>query len=82
MNSFEMLGREKKSAAIADMMRADGVTSSFAFEMSALVEHGNTLQASGATDWWLRFARSAGYKRKTVPSAETRRMVIELLEGK
>jgi hypothetical protein len=66
-NQFEILGREKKASAIADMMRADGVTP----------ERAGWLPEDG----WLRYSQAAGYKRKTPPSAETRRMVLEMLRG-
>lgn len=66
-NQFEIAGREKKASAIADMMRAEGYGESAAMSLS--------------DGEWLRFAQSAGYKRKTPPSAECRRMVIGMLRG-
>lgn len=69
MNIYEQQGREKKAAAIAEQIRERWA-----------VDHLDALLDDG--DWWLRVACAAGYTRKTPPSMECRRMVIDMLRGK
>ena len=65
---FETRGREQKALAIAHTVE----------EMSGSSVDVEQLTEAG----WLKLAQLAGYKRKTPPSAETRRIVIEMLRSR
>lgn len=70
MNIYEQQGRERKAAAIADKL------------VSALVTIDDATERLSYDEFWHRHARAAGYNRKTPPSMECRRMVVEMLRGK
>jgi hypothetical protein len=80
--AFEFAGREKKAAAIAQLMRVDHVPVGRLELYERWMYDASSPNASqGSIEYWMKYARAAGYKRKTPPSTECRRMVIAMLKG-
>lgn len=70
MTTYELHARERKAAALADKCREFGITAQ------------DIRDSRGCDDYeatWAQLAREAGVKP---PSPETRRRVVEILEGK
>jgi hypothetical protein len=65
MNTYEMQARHNKAAKLADHFRRTGIGYQAA---QTLLDH-----------QWAMYSTAAGLKKP--PSAETRRMVLELLKG-
>lgn len=68
MNTFEMLGRERKAVDIARALEMENITADCA--------------ATGTPEEWRDAAKLAGYDRKKPPSQETIDMVLQMMRSR